>query len=124
MSKTTIKPADISAMIENSSAATMEPVERTLERLLEIGSVKSVYADPVQHGDKMVIPAAEVLGALGFGMGIGMGAGESSDKKGGEEEGEGVEDKGKPAAATPSGPAAKVEGEGGGGGWRRLCGRG
>jgi len=116
MSETSPKPADISAMVEKSSAAAVEPVERTLERFLEIASVKSVYTSPVQHGEKMIIPAAEVLGALGFGMGAGMGVGENSDKKDRVEGGEGAEDKEKPAEASKSGPGQKVDGGGGGGG--------
>jgi len=62
MSKTSLEPTDISAMVEKSSAAAVEPVARTLERFMQIASVKSVYTGPVQHGEKMIIPAAEVLG--------------------------------------------------------------
>src|SRR4030065_2356020 len=100
MSKTSLEPTDISAMVEKSSAAAVEPVARTLERFMQIASVKSVYTGPVQHGEKLIIPAAEVLGALGFGMGAGMGVSENPDEKDGEEEGEGAEDKGKPADTT------------------------
>ncbi len=116
MNKTSLKPDDISTMVEKSSAAAVEPVERTMERYLEIASVKSVYNSPVQHGENMIIPAAEVLGAMGFGMGAGMGVGEYSDKKDGVEKGEGAEDKEKPAETSKSGPDEKAEGGGSGGG--------
>src|SRR3989304_3171795 len=116
MSKTSIKPADISAMVEKSSVAAVEPVARTLERFFQIASVESVYTSPVEHGEKLIIPAAEVLGALGFGMGAGMGVSENPDEKDGVEEGEGAEDKEKPAEASNSGPGVEIEGSGVGGG--------
>jgi hypothetical protein len=84
MSETSAKPADISAMVGKSSAATVEPVERTLERFLEIATVKSVYASPMQHGEKMIIPAAEVLNVWfwdGRGYGYGRGLAECWDGK-------------------------------------------
>lgn len=112
MNKTSLKPEELSAMVEKSTAAAVEPVERTMERYLEVASVKSVYDSPVKHGETMIIPAAEVLGALGFGLGAGMGVGEFPDKKD-EEEGKAAEDQGKPAESSGSGGG----GGGGGGGY-------
>jgi len=116
MKSTTLNPADLSAMMEKSSAATVESVERTLKGLLEIASVKSVYDSPVKHGDKLIIPAAEVLGGLGFGMGMGMGVGENPDKKEEGEEVENAEGEEKPLEASKSGANKKIEGGGAGGG--------
>ncbi len=113
MSETSLKPAELAAIAEQSSAATLEKVESTFERFLQIASVKSVYTGPVQHGDKIIIPAAEVLGTLGFGLGSGVGVGESPAKKDG---GEGTEGGEVQAAASQSGPGVKVEGSGAGGG--------
>ena len=45
-----------------------------VERLAEAGGVGSVYGDPVEHGDRTVIPVARV--AWGFGGGGGSEAGE------------------------------------------------
>jgi uncharacterized spore protein YtfJ len=115
MKEFNLNPADISAMAEKGSAAAVESVERTLERFLEIASVKSVYDSPVKHGEKLIIPAAEVLGGLGFGMGSGMGIGENPNKKVGVDEGEGVEEE-EPVDASTTGPGIKVEAGGGGGG--------
>ncbi len=52
------------------------PLDRVggiMERLLDTADVSKVYAEPVVHGDVMIIPAAEVLGIAGFGMGSGGG---------------------------------------------------
>ena len=116
MKAPSLNPTDMAGMIEKSSAATVEPVERTMERLLEIASVKSVYDSPVQHGKNMIIPAAEVLGALGFGVGVGVGSGEYPDKEDAVEEGEGAEDEEKTSEPSESGPGKKAPGIGGGGG--------
>jgi uncharacterized spore protein YtfJ len=62
----------------------MDVVELTIERFLDTASVDLVYGDPVEHGDTLIIPTAEILAGLGFGVGSGSG---SSGKQ--EEEGEG-----------------------------------
>jgi len=113
MKETSINPVELSAMIEKSAAAIVEPVERTLEHFLEIASVKSVYDSPVKHGETMIIPAAEVLGGLGFGMGVGTAVGENFGKKD-KEEGAEVEEK--PVEISQSGTGEKAPGGGGGGG--------
>jgi uncharacterized spore protein YtfJ len=115
MKESSLNSAELSALVDKSSAAAVEPVERTLERFLDIASVKSVYDKPVQHGETMIIPAAEVLGGLGFGMGAGLGVGENPAKKEKVEGGEGVEEE-KPVESPESGTGIKVEGAGGGGG--------
>lgn len=48
-------------------------VQETIELFLETASVDRVYGEPVQHGDTLIIPAAEVLAGLGFAMGYGFG---------------------------------------------------
>jgi uncharacterized spore protein YtfJ len=42
-----------------------------MERLIAAADVSKVYAAPITHGDRLLIPAAEVLAAAGFGMGSG-----------------------------------------------------
>jgi uncharacterized spore protein YtfJ len=44
-----------------------------MERLLAAADVGKVYGPPVAHGDRLLIPAAEVLAVAGFGMGSGTG---------------------------------------------------
>jgi uncharacterized spore protein YtfJ len=45
--------------------------------------VQVVYGEPIQHGDTLIVPTAEVLAGLGFGLGYGSG-------KSNEEEGENI----------------------------------
>jgi uncharacterized spore protein YtfJ len=106
------KPEDFSIAVEKSTTAAAEAIERTFERFLDVANVKSVYAKPVQHGENLIIPAAEVLGAMGFGMGSGMGAGEGVEKQ----KEEGAENEEKPAEAVQPGPGGKMVGSGYGGG--------
>lgn len=76
----------------------MDVIDLTMERFLDTASVDLVYGEPVEHGDTMIIPTAEILVGLGFGAGYGGG---SSPKQ--EDEGEGY-----------------GEGGGGGGGGRTF----
>jgi uncharacterized spore protein YtfJ len=76
----------------------INPIQETLQQFLKAADVSAVYAEPVEHGETLIIPAAEVLSGVGFGMGYG----------GGE---------------SPRGEAGKGEsgaGGGGGGGGRVL----
>ena len=88
-----------SAAIENPAQA-VEAVQETLELFLETANVDRVYGEPIQHGDTLIIPSAEVLVGLGFGMGYGFGQGEKEE-----------------SGSTPNG------GGGGGGGGGRVLSR-
>lgn len=59
-------------------------VENTIDTFLDAATVDAVYGEPIQNGDTLIIPAAEVLSVLGFGVGIGSGYG-----SGGQDESEG-----------------------------------
>jgi uncharacterized spore protein YtfJ len=74
-------------------------METTMETLLDAASVGAVYGDPIQNGDTLIIPAAEVLSVAGFGAGSGYGTG----GPGGD------------------GPSGSGSGGGGGGGGRVLA---
>jgi uncharacterized spore protein YtfJ len=50
----------------------IETVDSTLDKFLDAASVEAVYGEPVQHGDALIIPSAEVLAVLGFGTAAGM----------------------------------------------------
>jgi uncharacterized spore protein YtfJ len=84
----------------------MDVIELTLERFLDTASVDLVYGDPIEHGDTLIIPTAEILAGLGFGVGSGSGSAGKHDDEGeeGEEGGEGY-----------------GEGGGGGGGGRTFA---
>ena len=80
----------------------MDVIDLTMERFLDTASVDLVYGDPVEHGDTLIIPTAEILVGLGFGAGYG-GGGSGKKEEEGEGEGEGY-----------------GEGGGGGGGGRTF----
>ena len=60
----------------------IDMVQETLETFLEAADVNKVYAQPVQHEDNLIIPAAEVVAGMGFGAGFGTG-GSPPDNGGG-----------------------------------------
>ena len=78
-SKTT-QVSDELALAQESAGV----IENTMEKLLEAASVNHVYSEPVKYGDTVVIPAAEIISAAGFGLGLGSGS------NGGEEGSQGV----------------------------------
>lgn len=49
-------------------------VQTTMDKLLSAGSVEAVYGPPIQEGEYVIIPAAEVLSIAGFGLGSGGGS--------------------------------------------------
>jgi len=77
-------------------SSAMAQVEDTMEQFLSAANVNAVYGMPIEQGDQLIIPSAEVLSIAGFGMGYGSGSDASGE--------------------TPS----SGEGGGGGGGGRVL----
>ena len=59
--------------------STNEVVQSTMQQFLEGANVGRVYGRPVRHGEVTMIPAAEVIVAMGLGIGAGAGLGESED---------------------------------------------
>ena len=57
----------------------LEQAEHTLDRFLDVAGVDKVFGEPIRQGETTVIPAAEVLAAMGFGFGFGRGS-DSSDR--------------------------------------------
>jgi len=91
----------------DSATDAMDVIELTMERFLDTASVDLVYGEPVEHGDTLIIPTAEILAGLGFGVGYvrggsGKGEGDEGEEEQGEEGGYG-------------------EGGGGGGGGRTFA---
>lgn len=73
-------------------------VERMMETFLSKADVSAAYGQPVQSGETLIIPAAEVVAGAGFG--IGMGTGTNSEE----------------GAASEQQPSSGSGGGGGGGG--------
>lgn len=51
-----------------------------LDRLVAVADTKSVYGEPVQAGERIIITASEVSVGMGFGFGRGGGAGQSASE--------------------------------------------
>ena len=84
----------------------LDIVQDTLGEFLQSASVDAVYGTPIQDGDTLIIPAAEVLTVMGFGVGSGRGTGFSKDTESEEEESDEI---------------SEGSGSGGGGGGRVLA---
>jgi uncharacterized spore protein YtfJ len=57
-------------------------VHDTLENFLTAAGPQAVYHEPVKHGNTLLIPAAEVVSAMGFGVGSGMSSETGADSGG------------------------------------------
>ena len=52
----------------------LNTVQTTLDKFLSAANVEAVYGPPIEQGENVVIPAAEVLSIVGFGLGLGGGS--------------------------------------------------
>ncbi|MDX1436916.1 MAG: spore germination protein GerW family protein [Anaerolineales bacterium] len=70
-------------LVENAeSLLAIQSMETTMSEFFEIGDVVKVYGEPVENGGVTVIPAGEVISAMGFGLGAGSGSGGSEEDGG------------------------------------------
>jgi uncharacterized spore protein YtfJ len=82
-------------------------IEDTLDSFLSAATVEAVFGEPVEHGDALIIPMAEILSGVGFGMGYYSG-------------GANYDDEDEPDQTSNRGTGAGGTGGGGGGGGRVL----
>lgn len=73
MSDQTVTQQNTPATTAPTPEAPLQVIENTLANFTRAADVKAVYGAPVYHGEVAVIPAAEVLCAMGFGAGGGSG---------------------------------------------------
>jgi uncharacterized spore protein YtfJ len=88
------------------AASSMVVIEETLDHFFQTADVQAVYGKPIQNGETLIIPAAEVLCAMGFGIGAGNGPemGENQSTPGGSGGGGGGRTFSRPAAVIIVGP--------------------
>lgn len=67
----------------DAASDAVDSTRDTMELLLSAADVTAVYAEPVEHGANLIIPAAEVLSVAGFGMGMGGGGEPQKPENGG-----------------------------------------
>jgi uncharacterized spore protein YtfJ len=60
----------------------MDLAKDTMDKFLDAASVNAVYGAPIQSGDALIIPPAEVLSGMGFGLGAGVGNNAVKDESG------------------------------------------
>jgi len=89
----TDRPADT-----GTPAPPLDRVSRVMERLLEAADVSKVYGEPIAHGERLLLPVAEIVAIAGFGLGSGGGV-----------------------AVQRQGQKSRGSGGGGGGGGRTLA---
>jgi uncharacterized spore protein YtfJ len=53
-------------------ATGLETIQRTMDQFLDAAKVEAVYGQPLQQGDRVIIPSAEVVSVMGFGLGSGV----------------------------------------------------
>ena len=53
-------------------ATGLETIQRTMDQFLDAAKVEAVYGQPLQQGDMVIIPSAEVVSVMGFGLGSGV----------------------------------------------------
>lgn len=72
----------------NNPGQGIDMVQETIETFLETADVSRVYSQSHEHGNSLIIPAAEVVTGMGFGIGYGVG-GSGGENGGGTAEGGG-----------------------------------
>lgn len=87
-----------------SASVALGSYEKTMTQFLATANVDAVYGTPVQHGDQLIIPSAEILTGMGFGTGTGFGSDENADMGGGGGGGGGGRVLSRPVAVIISGP--------------------
>jgi uncharacterized spore protein YtfJ len=74
-------------------------VSSTLDKLMDTAKVDVVFAAPIQNGEMVVVPSAEVLTVVGFGVGSGGGKDGEANVGGGGGGGGGGRSFARPVAA-------------------------
>jgi uncharacterized spore protein YtfJ len=78
-----VLPAEQAAYdVTTTLPKSMDLVKDTMDKFLTAASVNAVYGEPIQSGDALIIPTAEVLSGMGFGMGVGVGNNAVKDEEG------------------------------------------
>jgi uncharacterized spore protein YtfJ len=87
---------------EEDSALTI--IENNLDRFLAVASVDAVFGEPIEKGDTLLIPTAEVGAAMGFGVGDGAGINEAGSTNSGSGGGGGGWNFSRPVAVIVASP--------------------
>ncbi len=100
------KPVDLDKLASIQANLTRQS-ELLVERLTAVARPSTVFGEPVTHGEYTVIPASEVLVALGSGYGLGGAAVEAAQE---EPEGSSQEDQEQPTGFGGGGGGGGISG--------------
>jgi uncharacterized spore protein YtfJ len=75
--------------VGDDGARELIKIEETIEKMLDAANVDKVYGKPIEKGDTIIIPAAELKTGMGMGGGSGTGKKRQVDKEEEAEEGSG-----------------------------------
>jgi uncharacterized spore protein YtfJ len=90
---------------EVESASSFDLVEETMDAFFQVADVSAVYGEPVQYGETLIIPTAEVFSVMGFGVGEGSGSAPEDNGSGfGSGGGGGGKSFSRPVAVIVAGP--------------------
>jgi uncharacterized spore protein YtfJ len=64
----------------------VDVVGATLDRFLDAANVDMVFGEPIEYGNSLIIPSAELVAGLGFGVGSGSCSSPKEELKAGEEQ--------------------------------------
>ena len=79
--KNVVKPEPVvEATPSTPPEAFVRAVQGPLEKFMEAARVEAVVGKPIQHGDSLAIPTAEIVNTMGFGMGTGQVTDEAKDE--------------------------------------------
>ena len=90
---------------EQVSEVPFGEITQTIQAVMRGASAAAVYGEPVQSGERLVVPAADLTGGFGFGIGAGRGprtAGDDTGRGSGGGGGGGI--RARPVAAIEIGP--------------------
>lgn len=67
--------------LEDDVQSSLEIVDANLDKFFRVSSVQAVYGEPIEHGDTVIIPTAEVLSGMGFGVGVGRNSSPAAEEE-------------------------------------------
>jgi uncharacterized spore protein YtfJ len=90
--------------INQSSEKAAKLIGESIGGLLEIADTQRVYGEPIQHGETIIIPAAEVLSVAAVGTGFGFAPSKEGQGEGAGGGGGGGKAFARPVAAIVASP--------------------
>lgn len=71
----------INVPLADPTTEAYEYAQDTLDQFLATADVNAAFGEAIEHEGKLIIPAAEVVAAMGFGYGGGSGRGQDEQEK-------------------------------------------